>query len=136
MNEYDIPDEDLVAIARQLGARAADRVDPERTAIAVLERLRQPAQRSWQPAWLALAAVLVLCVGGGTILQEVAHHTTGTAPEAVDVSGLSAHQLSDVLNGINQPDVNAVDEEPASIESGIEELTPAELRTLVKSLPS
>ena len=136
MNEYDIPDEDLVAVARRLGARAGDRVDPERTAVAVLERLRQPAQRSWQAAWLALAAVLVLCVGGGTILKEFAHHTTGPAPAAVDVSGLSAHQLGEVLNGINQPDVNAVDEEPASIESGIEELTPAELRTLVKSLPS
>jgi hypothetical protein len=136
MNEHDIPDEDLIAIARRLGVLAAGRVDPERTAIAVLERLRQPARRAWQPAWLALAAALVLCVGGGAVLKELAHHRTGPAPVTVDVSGLSAHQLGEVLNGINQPDINAVDEEPASVESGIEELTPAELRNLVKSLTS
>jgi hypothetical protein len=55
MNEHDIPDEDLIAIAHRLGALAAERIDPERTAVAVLARLRQPARRSWQPAWLALA---------------------------------------------------------------------------------
>ena len=136
MNEHDIPDEDLIAIARRLGVLAAERIDPERTATAVLARLRQPAPRSWQPAWLALAAALVLFVGGGAILKELAHHRTSTAAVTVDVSGLSAHQLGEVLNGITQPDVNAVDEEPASVESGIEELTPAELRNLVKSLSS
>jgi hypothetical protein len=143
MMERDLPEERLVALARQLGAEAAERIDPERTAVAVLARLReQPEVRHfWQPAWLALAASLALLVGAGAVLRQVEQRgalASGAAPvAAVDVSGLSAHQLGEVLQGLDQPDLNVLDEDaPPTIESGIEELTPAQLRSLLNSLTS
>lgn len=139
MNEPDIPDAELVALARKLGEQAASQIDPAQTAVAVLDRLRQAptVRRPLQP-WLALAASLVLLVAGGTVMRQLSHRTgvASGAPVAVDVSGLSAPQLGEVMNGIEQTDVNAVDEDAPSIEAGIEQLTPAELRSLLNSLTS
>ncbi|HXQ29062.1 MAG TPA: hypothetical protein VN848_07330 [Gemmatimonadales bacterium] len=138
MNEPDIPDAELVALARQLGERAAGQIDPAQTAVAVLKRLRQAPKvhRPLQP-WLALAASLVLLVAGGTVVRQLSHRTSAVAaPVAVDVSDLSAPQLGEVMNGLERTDVNAVDEDPPSIEAGIEQLTPTELRSLLKSLTS
>lgn len=142
MMERDLPEERLVALARQIGAETAERVDPERTAVAVLARLREQPEvrRSRRPVWLALAASLTLLVGAGAVLRQVEQRgasASGAAPVAVDVSGLSAHQLGEVLQGLDQPDLNVLDEDaPPTIESGIEELTPAQLRTLLNSLTS
>ena len=135
MNEPEIP-ETLATLARQLGARAADRIDPERTAAAVLERLREApdVRRPWQPVWLAIAASLVLLVGAGAIAHRQFRHPAETV--AVDVSGLSAHQLGEVLQVMDQTDVTPVDEDSSTIESGVEELTPAELRSLLSSITS
>jgi hypothetical protein len=137
MNEPEIPD-GLLALARHLGARAAERVDPERTAVAVLARLRRAPEvrHVWQPAWLAVAATLVLFLGAGAIAHEFTHRGTAQVPAsiAVDVTGLSAHQLGEVLQSMDQTDVTPVDDDSTSIESGIEELTPAELRSLLNSL--
>jgi len=140
MNEPDIPDLELVAFARKLGERAAGRIDPAQTAVAVLQRLRQAPKvrrRPLQP-WLALAASLVLLVAGGAVVRQLSHRAGAVpgAPVAVDVSDLSAPQLGEVMSGIDQTDVNAVDEDAPSIEAGIEQLTPAELRSLLNSLAS
>src|SRR2546429_8325117 len=64
-------DDKLQEVARRLGARAAERLDVERTAQAVVARLRTEPRAEirvlgWiRPAWLRIAAVLVVVVGAG-----------------------------------------------------------------------
>src|SRR2546425_5599361 len=64
-------DAKLQEVAQRLGARAAERLDVERTAQAVVARLRTEPRAEirvlgWiRPAWLRIAAVLGLRVGAG-----------------------------------------------------------------------
>src|SRR3989442_16027169 len=70
-------DDELQEVARRLGARAAERLDVEGTAQAVVARLRtQPRAEirglGWiRPAWLRIAAMLVIVVGGGGVALNV-----------------------------------------------------------------
>src|SRR5947208_2629314 len=64
-DDVTLHDDKLQEVARRLGARAAERLDVERTAEAVVARLRTEPRAEvrvlgWiQPAWLRIAAVLV-----------------------------------------------------------------------------
>ena len=73
MNDHETQDERLHELARRLGVRAAERLDVERTAAAVVRRLReQPAATpAWwvRPAWLRLAAAVVLLLGGAVVYR-------------------------------------------------------------------
>jgi hypothetical protein len=109
-------DAKLEAAAQRLGTEAAERLNVERTVAAVLERLRaEPVSASrvrWmQPAWLRIAAALVILVAGGLIgrrllvqsgtgggrgSHEVAHFVSD------DLSDLSADQLRDVLTTLDE----------------------------------
>ena len=66
-------DDELREVAQRLGARAAERLDVERTAQAVVTRLRTEPRADvrvlgWiQPVWLRIAALLVLAAGAGVI---------------------------------------------------------------------
>ena len=106
MNEHE-----LERLAKELG-RAGDRVDPEATARAVLERLasepeRQPAARI--PVWtrrplarVAAAAVLVLAtVLGVQQLRGPATPADSEIPVMVSLGELAADELTEVLDSLD-----------------------------------
>src|SRR6266702_3033210 len=85
MNDDDtLQDDKLQEVARRLGGRAAERLDVEGTAQAVVARLRTEPRAEirvlgWiRPAWLRIAAMLVIVVGGGVVALNVwtSPHTT------------------------------------------------------------
>jgi hypothetical protein len=125
--------------ARRLGVRAAERLDVERTATAVVERLRrEPRAAGWrwmQPAWLRIAAAVVLLLGGALVVRtvirgdatshDVAHFVTD------DLSDLSAEQLAEVLSTLDQ----TLDLGSTTVpEAGLEDLDAQQLRAVLRSL--
>jgi hypothetical protein len=134
MTRDDLDDARLRELAQRLGARAAERLDVEHTAAAVLERLRQSPATHRMPSWLAIAAGLVLLLGAGTVWRVVRHQPTSVpavAAAGIDLKTLSADQLREVLNVIDQPlDVDSVPVE----EPGLDDLSAPELRKLLKVL--
>jgi hypothetical protein len=137
-----VNEHDMLKIARSLGARAAERLDVERTAQAVVERLRgesppRVARWSWvQPAWLRIAAAVIVLVGGGALVarQTLWPGGVGHAPAHLvtdDIGDLSADQLREVLStmddllnvgGTSQPDVQ------------LDDLDAQQLRSVLRSL--
>src|SRR5207247_3705514 len=84
-----LQDDKLQEVARRLGARAAERLDVEGTAQAVVARLRTEPRAEirvlgWiRPAWLRIAAMLVLVVGAGAVVRSPGHdqpQATASAP--------------------------------------------------------
>ena len=138
MKRDELQDGELRAIAQGLGARAAERLDVEATTQAVLADLRERpplVRRTWRrPAWLSLAAALVLLLGTGVVLRSVHRHTQPTtgilAPAGVDLNDLSPDQLRDVLSTFDQ----SWDAETGSAGTEWEDLTAPELRSLLRSL--
>ena len=134
-------DEELEKLAQRLGSRAAERLDVEATARAVVERLRaepQPHARSWvwrQPVWLRVAAVLVITLGAGAVARSISRPKV-TTPALVTAAGaelndLSADQLRDVLEAVGQP---AAEETVSPQEAGLDDLSAPQLRALLESL--
>jgi len=129
----------LQELAQRLGTRAAERLDVERTAQAVVARLqeeaRAPARPSvWrQPAWLKIAAALVVVAGAGVVARGVWPARPGAAApvETVDLSDMSAPQLRELLRSVEQP---GAPEPVSSQDVGLEDLSPAQLRALLASL--
>lgn len=137
--------DELEQAARRLGAGAADRLDVERTAQAVLARLRAgdaPARqpiRWMQPAWMRVAAGVVLIIGAGVLVYWRLHHPPETGdvpPVAVASAGefedVTSGQLQDVLDGLNRtvemtPSVHAG-------EAGVEDLSEPQLQSLLKAM--
>jgi hypothetical protein len=140
-----VHDEALRQVARRLGAEAADRLDVERTAQAVVARLRAgdaPARspiRWMQPGWLRVAAGVVLIIGAGLLVYRRLHlpPETGVVPQvAVAPPGefldFTSGQLQDVLNGLDStvemtPTVHAG-------EAGVEDLSEPQLQSLLKAM--
>ena len=132
-------DAKLQELAQRLGTRAAERLDVERTAHAVVARLREearaPARPSvWsRPAWLKIAAALVVVAGAGVVARGVWPARPGAAApvETVDLSDMSAPQLRELLRSVEQP---GAPEPVSSQDVGLEDLSPAQLRALLASL--
>ena len=131
-------DDELEQLAQRLGARAAERLDIEATARAVVERLR--AERAARERmilrlprqWLRIAAALVIALGGGAVTLRIMrnnHPTVAAVPP--DLDGLSTDQLRQVLDGLGQPggDVTV----PAQ-DVSLDDLNTVELRALLESL--
>lgn len=103
--EDELQDGRLRELAVRLGA-AADRLDVERTAHAVLQRLRtrqeEQGSRWMQPAWLRIAAVLALLVGAGLVGRAVLQNG-GPADHYVveELTDLTPDQLSQVLASLD-----------------------------------
>ncbi len=135
-------DDKLQEVARRLGARAAERLDVERTAQAVVERLRTEPRADvrvlgWiQPAWLRIAAVLVLVVGAGVVALNVrSSQLTTSQPSASaggELSELSGDELRVVLAALEQPAAERQNVSPQDV--GLEDLSALELRALLESL--
>jgi hypothetical protein len=130
-------DIELERLAGRLGMKAAERLDVERTAAAVLERLRadRAARRPWyiQPTWLRAAALVVLMVGAGLVVRGrwfsgPAHSGHYVREELQD---LSADQLREVLGSLDQT-LNDAAVEPA--DDDFSDLTTEQLQALLQSL--
>ena len=130
-------DAKLQEVAQRLGAGAASRLDVERTARAVVERLRAgPRAERWtwvQPAWLRIAAAAILVIGGGLFTRALVwQRAPGSAvvvPVGEDLTDLTAEQLREALTVLDQP----VSEEGAG-DLGLDGLTADELRALLQTL--
>lgn len=131
-------DDELEQLAQRLGARAAERLDIEATARAVVERLRAEREARERVIfglprqWLRIAAALVIVVGGGAValrIMRTNHATVASVP--ADLDGLSTDQLKQVLDGVGQPggDVTV----PAQ-DVSLDDLNTVELRALLESL--
>ena len=131
-------DDELQEVARRLGARAADRLDVERTAQAVVARLRTEPRAeirvlgSIRPAWLRIAAMLVIVVGAGVVVRSLWRPTATALVAGAELNGLSADQLRQVLEAVDQP--GGEDETISSQDVGLEDLSALELRALLESL--
>lgn len=143
----DVHDEELRQVARRLGAAAADRLDVERTAQAVLSRLRAgdaPARsggpiRWMQPAWVRVAALAVVILGAG-VLYRVNHPTVQPFRGDSATAGLQAGELANATSGALQDLLNgldtAVDVTPTvhAGEAGVEDLSEPQLQSLLKAM--
>lgn len=130
-------DAKLLELAQRLGTRAAERLDVERTAQVVLQRLRtEPRAQRWvwmQPAWLRIAAAVVVLVGTGAVVVRM-RAPLNPLPVATggELGDLSAEQLREVLETVEHPRG-----EPPIVstqEVGLEDLSAPQLRALLQSL--
>jgi len=141
-DDVTLHDDKLQEVARRLGARAAERLDVERTAEAVVARLRTEPRAAvrvlgWiQPAWLRIAAVLLLLVGAGVVALNVRgpQPTTPLPPASAggELSELSGDELRIVLAALEEPGAERQGVSPQDV--GLEDLSALELRALLESL--
>ena len=134
----------LSAAVRALDARAAARsarVNPDRVASRVLERLRREGaldSRSWwmSPAALRAAAAVVLLVAAGWTVSVVRQHPAQTAvrlPVSIPVDSLSAQQLEAVLRAAGE--VRAANFGPVTSSNGsLDSLSEQQLQQVLASL--
>jgi anti-sigma factor RsiW len=132
----------LRELAQRLGARAAERLDVDRTAQAVVTRLREqprvtaPAFVWMRPGWLKLAAAVVLLLGTGLVTRGVLRDGRPTAmsvvPVGEDLRDLTADQLREAIGSLDQP----LTDESGVLDSGagLESLSADELRALLRAL--
>lgn len=131
----DADDGALRALARRLGAGAAERLDVERTAATVVQRLReQPGTRR---AWLRIAAAVAVLLGGGFVLRQVL--TGSDAPGqtayfvADDIVDLTPEELREVLAAIN--DTTELEMPvPDALGGSLEQLDAQQLRAVLRTL--
>lgn len=127
-------EEKLMQAARQLGSRAAGRLDVEATARKVVERLReQPAPRTaWiQSTWLRIAATVVLVVGVKLGAEALFVDHESPAPVhliADDLRDLSTDELRSLLASFDQ----IIDESVPDSTADLQELDAQALRDLLR----
>jgi len=103
----------------------------------VVERLRSEpvgARPGWiQPAWLRIAAAVLVLVGGGLILQTVRSPAVSHGAHLVtdDLTDLSADQLQDVLNTLDET-LNLGSTTLPEVD--LEDLDAQQLRAVLRSL--
>ena len=141
--DEELQDGRLRELARLLGAGAAERLDVERTAQTVVTRLRQQPRVTlggwvWmQPAWLKIAAALVLVLGAGLVtrvlLRERLPAAAAVLPLGEDLTDLTADQLRETVGALEQA---FADESPSALDAGLESLNTIELRALLRTLES
>ena len=135
-------DAKLREVARRLGARAAERLDVERTAQAVVGRLRTDPRAEvrvlgWiRPGWLRIAALLVMVVGAGVVAVNVRipgfMPPVQSATAAGELSELSGDELREVLESVAQ--LGGEQQAVSAQDVGLEELSASQLRALLESL--
>ena len=134
-------DAKLEELARRLGVGAAERLNVERVAGAVVERLRsepkieRPGPSPWwmQPGWLRAAAVVVLMVGVGLVMGERIQNGSRHAAHyiAEELQDLSTSQLREVLVTLDETLEAA---SPPATEDDLNDLTTEQLQALLRSL--
>ena len=134
MNE----DAKLHDVAKRLGAAAAEKLDVDRIAAVVVERLRsEPARAAhpaWiQPTWLRIAAAVLVLVGGGLVVRHVWSPTATHGAHFVtdDLTDLTADQLRDVLSTLDE----TLDLGSTTLpEADLEDLDAQQLQAVLRSL--
>jgi hypothetical protein len=129
----------LERLARGLGAGAAERLDVERTASAVLERLRheRTVRRLHVPAprWWRIAAVVVVMLGAGLLVRNrFLPPQGGQTPQYLseDLQGLSTEQLQQVLGTLDE---TLTDSTPLMrSDEDLNGMTTEQLRAVLRSL--
>jgi hypothetical protein len=128
-------------LAKRLGTGAAERLDLQATAHKVVERLRHapPARATWiQPAWLRMAAAVVVLVGGGVLVGRLtAVRRPPVNPHAAhyvadDLNDLSAAELRDVLASFD--DIISTDSVTMPDSSDLHQLDVQQLREVLRTL--
>ena len=123
-------DQDLETIARRLGARAAARLDVERTADAVVARLRRPLAWWGSPTLLRMAAAVLLTIGAGLFSYRTAVRFARTSEvESVVPGTLSTDELAQVLDSLR---VEGPSPDEAAI--GLPDLSADQLKELLHQL--
>lgn len=93
-------------LARDLGNRAAARVDPAAVAQGVVHRLRTESVRVvwWRIPALQAAAVVVLLIGGGLVVggRYIWNDVSGEAaiPAPLELAELGTGELAEVLDSL------------------------------------
>lgn len=145
MNDDPMHDARLQDLARRLGAQAAERLDVERAAQAVVARLRAEPRthgRRWawmQPVWLRIAAAVVLLVGVGVVVRAArgpvtSHGTALVEPAGAELSDLSTAQLEQVLDAVARGGPAGYEEAPSPQDVSLDDLSAPQLRALLASL--
>ena len=141
MNSHEMSDAKLQEVAQRLGARAAERLDVERAAQAVVDRLRtEPGAEvrvGWiRPAWLRIAALLVMVVGAGVVALNVRipgfMPPVPSATAGGELSELSGDELREVLESVAQ--LGGEQQAVSAQDVGLDELSASQLRALLESL--
>ena len=130
-------DQQLEQVARRLGAEAGDRIDVDRTAVAVVARLkREPERLAWwqrhMPVFgaVAAAAVMVLSIG---ILSESGeprlNEQQDLALASFGLQALSDEELEEVYDSL-------VFEAPVSelATAGFEDMSVGQLEELLQTM--
>ena len=140
--DEELQDARLRELARLLGAGAAERLDVERAAQAVVARLRERPRVTlggwvWmQPAWLKIAAAIVLLLGAGVVTRVLVRERIPSAlvaPLGEDLTDLTTDQLRETVGALEQP---FADESPGVLDAGLESLNTIELHALLRTLES
>ncbi len=133
MNEHE-----LEQLTKGLGQPAAQRLDVEATARAVVARLREvpaapetPRVRWMRPEWLRVAAVFALLLGAGVTLQQITVPRPGVAYTLADLHDLTVTELTQILEGLDDA---LTTERGAADELDLDALTPEQLQSLLRSL--
>ena len=139
MTEDHLQDEELRRLAGRLGSKAADRLNVDRLASAVVAQLQsdtRPGRSAprWgsQPGWLRTAAAILLMAGGGILLRQATRVTHQAHYVADDLQDLSADQLREVLGALDQTLAEPSAIEPS--ENDLDGLTTEQLEQLLQSL--
>lgn len=122
-------------LARHLGDDRGNGVDPDAMAEAVVARLRSHAnrERRWTIEFKVLraAAVIILIVGSGLVLNEARQQPSGPSSFGVPVAleGLGTNELEQVLDSLDY-------EAPTSelVASGLNDLSESELQELLATM--
>ncbi len=125
----------LERVAKTLGARAADQLDVERVAAAVVARLRadraetERPQRVWwtAPMVLRLAAALAVLVAGGVLVRGALENGSESPMVAPILRDLSTDELTEVFDSLS---VEAPVHDGVAI--GLENLSEAQLKELLR----
>jgi len=90
-----------------------------------------------QPAWLKIAAALVLVLGAGLVTRVLLRERLPAAavvlPLGEDLTDLTADQLRETVGALEQA---FADESPSALDAGLESLNTIELRALLRTLES
>src|SRR5437879_2653267 len=90
-----------------------------------------------QPAWLKIAAAIVLVLGAGLVTRGLLRERVPTAavgaPLGEDLSDLTADQLRETVGALEQP---FAEESPGGLDAGLESLNTAALRALLRTRES
>jgi hypothetical protein len=132
----DMNEKDLERIAGGLGRAAGERIDVERTARAVISRLRTretPRMAAWwaTPGLLKIAAAVTLTIGAGLFGYQSMNRSVTPASDSVafgELQALSSDELEEVFDSL------AVEAPAHQVAVGLHDLDDEQLTQLLQRM--